>query len=603
MNRRFLRCVLLAAVGCLLPVTAAHGYLTDTASHAPSAYDSFVPPAKNQTYTDAVFGTQIRRLSNSLVTPNAADGGALTYVMDEYSTVSAFNQDRSLLLLQHDSYFGLYDGQGGYLGDLPFAVHAGSQPRWSRTDPHVLYFLNDNRVRKIDVLSGAITTLRTFSEYGSISGNGESDICFDGNHLVLAGDGRYIFVYDIASNTKGAVFDTGGRGFDSLYISADDQVTITWYEAGTARYQGIELFNENMVFQRQVARAGGHMDMARDTNGAAVLVWTNSADPNPVCDNGVVKVRLSDGQQTCLQSLDWNLAIHVSCADQGSCIVGTYAPGDPAPSGSWPAYTNEIYQVPLDGSEIRRLAHHRSRPHNGYNYTPRATVSRDGARVVYSSNYSLQAIDGAPTEYSDAYLLSAPDAPAGGGGGGGGGGSDDGGGGTGGGGGGGGGTVGGGTTSGVAKIQESDPAVIKLGTWHPNSMAGHSGGAALLAMDQGSRIKVPFTGTGIRWIGYRDEWSGFAKVYVDGVFVKKVNTYASPAKAQATLFSVTGLAPGKHTLKIVVTGTHSAASAGSWVWADAFEILSGSSGQSGGSTSSGTTADCTRCVSLSPTGQ
>jgi hypothetical protein len=145
--------------------------------------------------------------------------------------------------------------------------------------------------------------------------------------------------------------------------------------------------------------------------------------------------------------------------------------------------------------------------------------------------------------------------------------------------------------------------VIKLGTWHPNSMAGHSGGAAILAMDRGARIQVPFTGTGIRWIGYRDEWSGYAKVYVDGVFVKRVNTYASSAKAQATLFSVTGLAPGKHTLKIVVTGTHSAASGGSWVWADAFEILSGSSGQSGGSTSTGTTADCTRCVSLSPTGQ
>lgn len=599
MNRRILCRVLLMAAGCLLPVSAS-AYLTDTASHVPSAYDSFVPPAKNQTYTDAVFGTQIRRLSNALTSPNTADGGTLTYVMDEYSTVSAFNQDRTLLLLQHDSYFGLYDGQGGYLGDLPFAVHAGSQPRWSRTDPHALYFLNDNRVRKLDVLAGTITTVRTFSEYGSISGNGESDICFDGNHLVLAGDGRYVFVYDLAANTKGPVFDTGGRGFDSLYISADDQVTITWYQAGTARYQGIELFNKNMVFQRQVARAGGHMDMARDTSGAAVLVWANAADPNPVCDNGVVKVRLSDGQQTCLQSLDWNLAIHVSCADQGSCVIGTYAPGDPAPSGSWPAYTNEIYQVPLDGSEIRRLAHHRSRPHNGYNYTPRATVSRDGARVVYSSNYSLQAISGAPTEYSDAYLMSVPVTGSGGGGGGDGGGS---GGGSGGGGGGGGGTVGGGPTSGIAKLQESDPAVVKVGSWHPNAMAGHSGGSAILAMDQGTKVRVPFTGTGIRWIGYRDEWSGIAKVFVDGVFVKNLDTYAATAKAQATLFSVTGLPAGKHTLEIRVTGTHSAASAGSWVWVDAFEILSGSSGGSGGGTSSGSTAQCTRCVSLSPGGK
>lgn len=596
MNRRILRCVVLAAAGCWLPLAPASAYLTDTASHAPSSYDSFVPPAEGATYTDSVFGTEILRLSSALDSTNNADGGQLTYVMDEYSTVSAFNQDRSLFLLQHDSYFGLYDGQGAFIADLPFAVHAGSQPRWSRTDPRVLYFLNDNRVRRIDVFAGTITTLHTFSEYGSISGNGESDVCFDGDHLVLAGDGRYVFVYDLANDTKGPVFDTGGRGFDSLYISADDQVTITWYESGTSRYQGIELFNENMVFQRQVARAGGHMDMARDTNGDAVLVWANSADPNPVCDNGVVKVRLSDGQQTCLQELDWSLAVHISCADSGSCIVGTYAPGDPAPSGSWPAFTNEVYQVLLDGSEIRRLAHHRSRPHNGYNYTPRATVSRDGARLIYSSNYSLQAIAGAPTEYSDAYLMTVPDDGSSDGGGSDDGGSDDGSS------DGGGGTTGGGPTSGVAKLQESDPAVIQTGNWFSNAMAGHSGGSAILAMDQGVKVRLPFSGTGVRWIGYRDEWSGIAQVFVDGDFVRQVDTYASPAQAQATLFSVDGLAPGDHVLEIRVTGNQSSASSGAWVWVDAFEILSGGAGSSGGGTTSGGTTECTRCVSLGPAG-
>lgn len=591
MNRRFLRCVVLAAVGCLLPLSSASGYLTDTASHAPSSYASFVPPDEGLAYTDSVFGTEIRRLSDALGSTNQADGGMLTYVMDEYSTVSAFNQDRSLFLLQHDSYFALYDGQGAYVADLPFAVHAGSQPRWSRTDPHVLYFLNDNRVRQVDVLAGTIITLHTFSEYGSISGHGESDICFDGDHLVLAGDGRYVFVYEIGSDTKGPVFDTGGRGFDSLYISADDQVTITWYESGTSRYQGIELFSRDMVFQRQVAPAGGHMDMARDSNGAAVLVWANAADPNPVCDNGVVEVRLSDGRQTCLQSLDWSLAVHISCADRGSCIVGTYAPGDPSPSESWPAYTNEIYQVLLDGSEIRRLAHHRSRPHNGYNYTPRATVSRDGARLVYSSNYSLQAIDGAPTEYSDAYLMAVPEDGSGSGSDGGDdGGSDD------------GGTDDGGTTSSVAKLQESDPAVVQVGAWFSNEMAGHSGGAAILAMDQGSEVRLSFTGTGVRWIGYRDEWSGIARVYVDGVLAETVDTYASPAEAQATLFSMDGLAAGDHTLEIRVTGDRSGASGGAWVWVDAFEIVSGASGQGSGDPSSGTPGECTRCVSLSPGG-
>jgi len=44
-----------------------------------------------------------------------------------------------------------------------------------------------------------------------------------------------------------------------------------------------------MNFQRQVAHAGGHMDVTRDTNGNEVLVWTNSNDAQPIaCNNGEV---------------------------------------------------------------------------------------------------------------------------------------------------------------------------------------------------------------------------------------------------------------------------------------------------------------------------
>ena len=59
----------------------------------------------------------------------------------------------------------------------------------------------------------------------------------------------------------------------------------------------------------------------------------------------------------------------------------------------------------LDGSEVGRLAHSRSRPLNGYYYMPRATVSRDGRRLVYSSNHGLPAILGYPPSYSDVYLV------------------------------------------------------------------------------------------------------------------------------------------------------------------------------------------------------
>ena len=110
------------------------------------------------------------------------------------------------------------------------------------------------------------------------------------------------------------------------------------------------------------------------------------------------------------------------------------------------------------------------------------------------------------------------------------------------------------------------------GSWYPNGSPVHSGGSAVLSMENGSRATLTFNGTGIKWIGYKDEWAGKASVALDGGSKKVVDTYASPAQAQAVLFSATGLSGGSHTLTIKVTGSHSAASSGDWVWVDAFEV-------------------------------
>jgi hypothetical protein len=389
---------------CALAVLFSGRAAVAATAVAPSNYYSFAPPAAGATYADPAFGTGIKRLSNAVATNNDADGGKLQWVLHEYSTPAVFNNDNSRLLLQHGSYFAVYDGNGTFLKNAPFDMSAATEPRWSRSDNNVVYYKRGNQLKSYNVASGAQAVVHTFSEYGAISGNGESDICFDGDHLVLVGDSRQVFVYTLSTGQKGGVFDSGGRGFDSVYISSDDTVTITWLQGGSGRYNGIELFDRNMNFLRQVARAGGHMDMGRDVNGDAVLVWANAADPTPICDNGVVKIRLRDGQQTCLVSLDWNLAFHVSSSEAGWAVVSTYMPSDPNPASFWPAYSNEIFRIRLDGSSIQRLAHHRSRPFNGYNYMSKASINRDGSRIVFSSNFGLQA-QGYPTEYSDVYMI------------------------------------------------------------------------------------------------------------------------------------------------------------------------------------------------------
>jgi hypothetical protein len=121
-------------------------------------------------------------------------------------------------------------------------------------------------------------------------------------------------------------------------------------------------------------------------------------------------------------------------------------------------------------------------------------------------------------------------------------------------------------------IEETHSSIVYTGAWYFNGGSFNSGDSAVLAMDAGATATVHFTGTGITWIGYSDEWAGIARVYVDGVLQSALDTYRSPAQNQAPEYTIAGLSPGSHTLMIEVTETHSSGSAASWIWVDAFRI-------------------------------
>jgi uncharacterized protein (TIGR03437 family) len=132
--------------------------------------------------------------------------------------------------------------------------------------------------------------------------------------------------------------------------------------------------------------------------------------------------------------------------------------------------------------------------------------------------------------------------------------------------------VGGTMAVGAGLVQQTDVAANYSGHWFQNAGPEYSGGSVNLVVDAGAHVDLTFNGTAITWIGYRDEWSGLAQVLLDGALQATVDTYLTPSQAQTPSYSLTGLAPGTHVLSIVATGTHSAASAGSWIWVDAFQV-------------------------------
>jgi hypothetical protein len=136
-----------------------------------------------------------------------------------------------------------------------------------------------------------------------------------------------------------------------------------------------------------------------------------------------------------------------------------------------------------------------------------------------------------------------------------------------------------GNSTNTTRIEQTSSAIQYSGRWFQNTNVVHSGGSAVLATEKGSKATLRFSGTGVKWIGFADQWSGIANIFVDGVFKTEVDTFASPAHAKTVLYSTTGLTPGNHTITIEVTGRRSARSAQNWIWIDAFDVT-GAGGES-----------------------
>jgi len=69
------------------------------------------------------------------------------------------------------------------------------------------------------------------------------------------------------------------------------------------------------------------------------------------------------------------------------------------------------------------------------------------------------------------------------------------------------------------------------GHWFQTASAQQSGGSVNSAVDAGAWVSFNFNGVAVDWIGYRDEWSGIAQVYVDGVLQASVDNLSFSLQA------------------------------------------------------------------------
>jgi hypothetical protein len=379
----------------------------------PFDYNLFSPPQKGDMYRDPGFGCEVRRL-----TAGVEDYGSPAH--HEYSSMNPFNADNTRILgLLNSGAFFIMDKRGNEIvSGAKLGILGNQEPRWSPHNPNLLFFHERNQIIKYDLGTSTFSTVHVFQNYTTINfGGGEGDISEDGDHIVVIGNNRFVQVYEFSTDTVSPVFDTGANGYDWFDMTPDNNVLGLWYARGAGRYRGLELFDRNMQFLRQVIPWTGHADRGRDINGDEIIAIIASNDPFPALgceENGVEKIRLFDSQKTCIFPLYWGEGAHISInnvhghpwmlVSNTSYFDSVSAPSEWLPANwmdRWGTYVNEIDLVKLDGSIVWRLAHHRSRALDSYYHMPRAALSGDGSYVLFDSNFDLSP----RRDYTDIYMI------------------------------------------------------------------------------------------------------------------------------------------------------------------------------------------------------
>ncbi|MBN1540759.1 fibronectin type III domain-containing protein [candidate division KSB1 bacterium] len=398
----------------------------------PPDYAGFSPPeAVGADYIDPAFGTLVRRVSNCTGAGEDALGGYFSN-----SEICCFNHDGSLFIAAEDVVTNgkrlvvsfLYDGRTG--GKLQTLQGSNFQPWWIRWalagrcrvegqildfDPTFCFFKYEgNEIRLYDVreFPGYIL-VRRFDEYSSIGpAGGEGDLSDDGRYWCLDGDGRELFVYDLIDDIKypASSFDLGTlgspgskTGVDYAAVSADGQwVVVSWStEPSTDRYHGIELYDREWNFQRQLYPGIIHWEVGVDAFGHQVL-YTAASFSLPefftrygVNPGDIISIRLKDGYIRLLKEMKpWAPQVMSACnsvTDPTRLYVSFYARSQD-PQQLWAPLWGEIVGIATDGSQtVDRLVHHRSRPVPGKSekyWQPDFVVNRQASTVLFRSTFT-----------------------------------------------------------------------------------------------------------------------------------------------------------------------------------------------------------------------
>lgn len=127
-------------------------------------------------------------------------------------------------------------------------------------------------------------------------------------------------------------------------------------------------------------------------------------------------------------------------------------------------------------------------------------------------------------------------------------------------------------SAGTVRVEDGDSRLGWTGTWSSVAHSDMSGDSYRVSTAAGSSVTVAFTGTSISVVGAQYSTFGKAEILLDGVSKGTIDLYAPELRSERLLYRATGLSSGSHRLTVKVTGTRNAASKGTMVDIDAFDV-------------------------------
>jgi hypothetical protein len=370
-------------------------------------------PQKGVPFVDSNFHTTIVRVTDRT---EYRDPG----IENEYSKTDPENCDGTLVILRGNTgEWYLYDTATYEMKKLFgswFFDGVEPEPKWSATDPEILYYIYETELRTCNVNTDASSLVHDFGsdfpEASYITTGSEGNPSLDQRYwtfLVKDSDFNLIsaVVYDKQTDRILGHRENFPDKVEDISMDMSGNYCIIGFD-----FHVFQVCSRDFTSIRDMpSGANGHNDFALTADGRDVLVYQNTQN-DYICMTDFDTL----GETTLLKipfTVNPDIGLHFSgnCADKtGWVLVSTYGAKQPPSTSSHSWMDTQLFILQLQQNPIVwRIAHthcytsYESTGEKNYYAEAFAAINKAGSRAYFGSNWGDLTVD-----YTDTYLATLP---------------------------------------------------------------------------------------------------------------------------------------------------------------------------------------------------